>query len=87
MTKKDIIHRISSMRGIDQEEVQLLLEDFMQTVKDSLSRGEPVYLRGFGTFTIRHRKAKVARNISARQTMIVPEHDVPFFKPGKDMTV
>ena len=53
----------------------------MDTVKDSLAKKDPVYLRGFGSFIIKHRAQKAARNITAKTTVIVPAHDIPAFKP------
>ena len=58
----------------------------METIKGSLIQGEPVYLRGFGTFGIKHRAAKPARNITANTTILIPEKDVPSFKPSKGFT-
>lgn len=87
MTKADIIASIVAKTGIEQETVSVCVEGFMHTVKNSLSKGENVYLRGFGTFEIITRKQKTARNITAGTTLIVPEHNIPHFKPGKDFDV
>ena len=59
------------------------IEKFMEVVKDSLSHGENVYLRGFGSFIIKVRSAKTARNISKNTTITIPEHKIPAFKPAK----
>ena len=59
----------------------------MDSVKKSLVNGENVYLRGFGSFTLKHRAENVARNITNNTTMIVPAHDVPHFKPSRDFTL
>ena len=56
---------------------------FMYIVKSSLSQGENVYLRGFGSFVIKKRAQKTARNISKNTTIIIPEHNIPSFKPAK----
>ena len=55
----------------------------MDIVKDSLADGENVYLRGFGSFIVKTRSQKTARNISKNQTIIIPEHQIPAFKPAK----
>ena len=55
----------------------------MEIVKDSMAHGENVYLRGFGSFTVKTRKEKTARNISKNTTIRIPEHKVPAFKPAK----
>ena len=55
----------------------------METVKESLAKEENVYLRGFGSFILKKRAAKTARNISKNTTLIIPEHNIPAFKPAK----
>ena len=55
----------------------------MEVVKKSLVAGEPVYLRGFGSFIIKHRAEKAARNITRNTTITIPEHNIPAFKPAK----
>ena len=83
MTKADIVNEISKTTGIDKATVFETVEKFMQTVKDSLAQGENVYLRGFGSFIIKVRAEKTARNISKNTTVIIPEHKIPAFKPAK----
>ena len=83
MTKAYIVSEISKATGIDKASVLLTVEKFMETVKDSLSNGENVYLRGFGSFIVKTRSEKTARNISKNTTMIIPKHDIPAFKPAK----
>ena len=79
MTKADIVSEISKSTGIDKQTVLNSVESFMDIVKSSLSQGENVYLRGFGSFVIKKRAQKTARNI----TIIIPEHNIPSFKPAK----
>ena len=79
MTKADIVNEISKSTGIDKATVLETVEKFMETVKDSLSNGENVYLRGFGSFIIKTRSQKTARNISKSTTIIIPEHKTPTF--------
>ena len=81
MTKADVVNEIARSTGLDRASVLRTVECFMEVVKDSLSRGENVYLRGFGTFGIKVRAEKLARNISKNTTLIVPEHKIPSFKP------
>lgn len=83
MTKADIVNEISKSSGIDKATVLETVEKFMETVKDSLANGENVYLRGFGSFIIKTRSQKTARNISKSTTIIIPEHNIPAFKPAK----
>lgn len=83
MTKADVIAQISEKTGVDKGDVQQTLESFFTVVKDSLSEGENLYVRGFGSFINKKRARKVARNISKGTSMIIDEHFVPSFKPAK----
>jgi len=83
MTKADIVNEISKNTGIEKVVVQKTVEAFMDSIKDSLSEGSNVYLRGFGSFVIKKRAEKTARNISKNTTIIIPEHNIPSFKPAK----
>lgn len=87
MTKAEIVNEISLKTGTGRKEALQIVEGFMDSVKKSLVNGENVYLRGFGSFTLKHRAEKVARNITNNTTMIVPAHDVPHFKPSRDFTL
>ncbi len=83
MTKAEIVNEVAKATGIEKLAVQSVVEAFMDCVKGSIIRKEPVYLRGFGSFIIRHRATKAARNITKRTTMTIPAHDIPAFKPAK----
>ena len=83
MTKSDIINEIVKETGIDTITVQKIVETLMGTVKESLAKDKNVYLRGFGSFIVKKRAQKTARNISKNTPIIVPEHYVPSFKPAK----
>jgi DNA-binding protein HU-beta len=83
MTKADIVNEVSKNTGIEKVTVQKAVEAFMETVKDSLTEGRNVYLRGFGSFIVKRRAEKTARNISKNTTIIIPEHFIPSFKPAK----
>lgn len=83
MTKADIVNEIAKNTGIDKATVLTTVEAFMETVKESLSKNENVYLRGFGSFIIKQRAEKTARNISKNTTIIIPAHNIPSFKPAK----
>ena len=84
MTKAEIEKEVSKSTGIENATVSAVVEGFMSTVKQSLSEGENVYLRGFGTFEVKTRAAKTARNITKNTTLVIPEHKVPTFKPCPD---
>ena len=83
MTKAEIATEIAKTTGIDKASVVNVIEQLMTVVKDTLAHGENVYLCGFGSFTVKKRAAKTARNISKNTTLIVPEHNIPAFKPAK----
>lgn len=83
MTKADIVNEISRSTGLEKAAVLTTIEKFMDTVKETMGKGENVYLRGFGSFVLKTRKEKTARNISKNTTIIIPEHKIPSFKPSK----
>lgn len=84
MTKADLVSQITEKTGIQREEVEKIIEFFFVTVKDTLSKGENIYFRGFGSFIVKQRAAKTARNISENSTIIIPAQQIPFFKPAED---
>ncbi len=83
MTKADIVNEISKNTGVEKVIVQKTVEAFMESIKDSLSEGNNVYLRGFGSFIVKKRAEKTARNISKNTTIKIPAHHIPAFKPAK----
>ncbi|MGI5833482.1 MAG: HU family DNA-binding protein [Bacteroidales bacterium] len=83
MTKADIVNEIAKRTGAEKSVVLSCVETFMEVVKESLMGGENVYLRGFGSFIIKRRAEKTARNISKNTTIIIPAHNIPAFKPAK----
>ncbi len=84
MTKADIINNIVEETGLAKKDVATTIEAFMEEVRNSLSeRKEDVFLRGFGSFIVKHRAQKTARNISKNTTIVIEAHDFPAFKPAK----
>jgi DNA-binding protein HU-beta len=83
MTKADIVNQIAKSTGVEKIQVQAIVEAFMDSVKAAMAEGQNVYLRGFGSFIIKKRAMKVARNISKNTTITIPEHNIPAFKPSK----
>ena len=83
MTKADIINQISASTGLAKKDVAVAVEGFMDVIKTSLLEKENVYLRGFGSFVVKHRAEKTARNISKNTTIVIGAHDFPSFKPAK----
>ncbi|MBQ7448654.1 MAG: integration host factor subunit beta [Paludibacteraceae bacterium] len=84
MTKAELISRIHQKTGYDKVSISVIVEEMMTSVKESLVAHENVYLRGFGTFQLKTRKEKVARNISKNTSIVVPQHDIPAFKASKE---
>ena len=84
MTKADVINQITEATGLQRRDVAAVVESFMETIKDSLlNQKQNVYLRGFGSFIIKHRAEKTARNITKNTTITIAAHDLPCFKPAK----
>lgn len=83
MTKADIVKKIAEKTGIEESVVLTVVESFMASVKESMITGEEIFLRGFGSFIIKKRAEKVARNIFKNTTIIIPAHNIPAFKPAK----
>ena len=83
MTKADIVNEIAKSTGVEKVLVQTIVEAFMENVRNSLIDNNNVYLRGFGSFIIKKRAQKVARNISKNTTITIPEHNIPAYKPSK----
>ena len=86
MTKADLVNEISKSTGVEKAQVQQIVESFMDHIKGAMEGHNHVYLRGFGSFIVKKRAAKVARNISKNTTITIPEHHIPAFKPAKGFT-
>jgi len=84
MRKADIVARIAEKTGIPKVDVLVTLEFFFKEVKGSLADGEAVYVRGFGSFIVKKRAAKIGRNIKKNVAVEIPEHFIPAFKPAKE---
>jgi DNA-binding protein HU-beta len=83
MTKAEIITEISLKTGIEKNQVQEVVESFFKVVRNNMADGRNVYFRGFGSFIIKKRAKKIARNISKNTAMVIDEHYIPAFKPAK----
>jgi DNA-binding protein HU-beta len=83
MTKADIVAGIAEETGLEKAEALRAVEAFMNSIKNSLSNGQNVYLRGFGSFIVKERAEKTGRNISKKTSVIIPAHNIPSFKPAK----
>jgi DNA-binding protein HU-beta len=84
MTKAEMVNNIAQQTGIGKKEVAITIEAFMEEIRNSLAKQkENVYLRGFGSFIVKHRAQKTARNISKNTTLVIEAHDLTAFKPAK----
>ncbi len=84
MRKADLINKISEKTGIPKVDVLVTLETMLKEIKNSLSEGENLYIRGFGSFIVKKRAAKIGRNIKKNVAVNIPEHFIPAFKPAKE---
>lgn len=84
MRKADMVAKITEKTGIPKVDVLVTLETFFKEVKSSLADGEAVYIRGFGSFIVKKRAAKIGRNIKKNVAVEIPEHFIPAFKPAKE---
>jgi nucleoid DNA-binding protein len=85
MTKQDIVNTVAEATGLTKVETEAVMNGVMATIIDSLGRNERVELRGFGTFGVKHRMPKKARNPGTGEAIYLPERHVPTFKPAKHM--
>ena len=84
MTKVEIVNQIARETGVEATTVSAVVEGFMEEVRAAQIRKENVFLRGFGTFLIKHRREKTARNITKNTTLKIPAHDIPAFKASPE---
>jgi DNA-binding protein HU-beta len=84
MTKADLVQKISEKTGIIKEDVAVIVESFLDTVKESVSEGEHIEIRGFGTMRVKDRKPSIARNPRTGEKVEIPARRVPTFKFSKE---
>ena len=85
MTKAELVNQVAMETGYDKATILGIVECAMECVKKNVAAGENVYLRGFGSFITKVRAEKVARNIKKNTSLVVPEHKIPAFKPGREL--
>ena len=83
MTKAELVTQITRRTGVEKVTVLNIIETFMEVMKDTMSKGENVYLRGFGSFILKRRAKKIGRNITKNVSITIPAHYIPAFKPAK----
>lgn len=85
MTKQEIVDNVAAATGLTKVETEAVMNGVMSEIITALSRNEKVELRGFGTFGVKHRLPKKARNPGTGETIYLEERYVPTFKPAKKM--
>lgn len=86
MRKSDLINRLTERTGVQKVDVLVILEAFFQEVKDCLSVGEEVHIRGFGSFISKYRATKIGRHILKNEPISIPAHYTPSFKAAKQFS-
>lgn len=86
MTKSEIVNEIAVRTGLEKTAIADTIDSFFVVVKNSMVNGNNIYFRGFGTFELKKRKTKVARNIKRNTSLVVPAHYVARFKPAKEFS-
>lgn len=84
MTKMELVMIASHKTGIDQQTMLAAMEGIVDTLKEALVQKENVFIRGWGTWMLKHRAKKTARNICKNTTLVIEAHDIPYFKPCKE---
>lgn len=86
MTRSELISKLSYLhRDLTQAEIEAIVNRIFSDITDTLKNGGRVELRGFGTFSLRHRKPRTGRNPRTGETVLVEGKSVPFFKSGKEL--
>jgi integration host factor subunit beta len=85
MTKADLIEEVSAVSRLSKKSSEVIVNTFFASIVDSLQEQEKIELRGFGSFKLRRREARVGRNPKTGERVEVPPKVVPYFKPGKDL--
>ncbi len=85
MTKAELVIKLANKIKLNRKQAEDVINAMTQSISDSLAGGDRVEIRGFGSFRIRERNARTARNPSSRELVEVPAKKVPFFTAGKDL--
>lgn len=85
MTKADLVERVANQADMTKKDAEQLVEIIFESITDTLNRGEKIELRGFGSFRVRDRNARVGRNPKTGASVDIPAKRVAYFKPGKEL--
>ncbi len=85
MTKAQLVERVAGGSSLTRKEAEVVVQAVLDSIVQSLKGGTKVELRGFGSFRLRNRAARIGRNPKTGAMVHVPAKRVPYFKPGKDL--
>lgn len=85
MTKADVVNVIAHATGLTKVETEAVVNGFISTIRDALKEGKGIEIRGFGTFKVREKRPRIARNPRTGEKVNVPNKFVPIFKPSKEL--
>lgn len=87
MVRSELVEKIARETSLIKKDADRILDTIVDGIKDALTRGDKVELRGLGTFGVKHRASRLARNLKTGETISLPPRRVPFFRPGKELKV
>jgi integration host factor subunit beta len=85
LTKAEIVEQISEKLGITKKDIARVVDLFFEIIKQGMKKDEHIELRGFGTFEVKTREEREARNPKTGESVVVPKRRVPYFRPGKEL--
>ena len=85
MTKAELVEKVANTTQLTKKHAELIVNTVFESIVQSLKEGEKIELRGFGSFRIRHRGARIGRNPKTGDRVAVPPKRIPYFKPGKEL--
>ncbi len=85
MTKAELVEEVARSTELTKKHAEIIVNTVFESIVDSLKSGEKIELRGFGSFRIRRRGARIGRNPKTGDRVKVPAKRIPYFKPGKDL--
>ncbi len=85
LTRAELAEEVAAVTGLPHKQAELLVGTVLEALTESLQEGSPVELRGFGSFRIRERQARVGRNPKTGESVQVPAKRIPYFRPGKEL--
>jgi len=85
MTKAELVEEVANESELTKKDAEVIVQTVLDSITESLQRGEKIELRGFGSFRIRNRSSRLGRNPKTGDSVSVPAKKVPYFKPGKEI--